>query len=66
MSKYIGGFEGDEMRPVTAAEVARVISENRQYGTRKETRVACMRILRRGDALGGSHGFIVRLARQPA
>ena len=62
MSKYIGGFEGDEMRPVTAEQVNRVIDSNRQYGTAKQTREACMRILRRGDTIGDDYRFRVRLA----
>lgn len=63
MSKYIGGFPDEEMRPVTTAAVQRVIADNRQYGTARETRAACMAILRRGDVLRDSYGFGVRLAR---
>lgn len=65
MSKYIGGFEGEEMQPISAKEVERVIADNRQYGSLKETRAACMRVLNRGDILRDAHGFGVRLTRLP-
>lgn len=64
MSKYIGGF-GDEMRPVTRAEVERVITDNWQYGSVRERRATCMRILRRGETLQDGLGYSVRLARLP-
>ena len=65
MSKYIGGFSGEEMRPVAANEVERVIADNRHLGsTIEEARTACMRILRRGDILSDNHGFRVRLAKR--
>jgi hypothetical protein len=63
VSKYIGAFRDYEdapIKPVTDADVQGIIADNRQFGTARETRIACMRILDRGDWLTGRNGFSVR------
>ena len=67
-AKYIGAFRDYEdapVRPVTASDVQGIIADNRQFGTARETRIACMRILTRGDWLTGRNGFSIRLRKLP-
>ena len=59
-SKYIGGFSGEAMRPVSAAQVKRIIRANKQYGNERDARIACMRILDRGESLGDGSGYSIR------
>jgi len=62
MSKYIGGFAGDEMAPVSRLVVEAVIRDNKQYGTVRERSVTCHRILRNGGVIADGSGFCVRYA----
>lgn len=61
--RYIGGFEGEAGRAITAAAAKRVIDAQRDLGSSRKDRVAaCMRILRAGRSIGDQYGYWVRAA----
>jgi hypothetical protein len=64
-TKYIGAQPCEDFRPVSAAEVTRVIAANRQFSSMRAARVACMRILRDGELLGDGTGYVIRLRKLP-